>query len=71
MAFSHEGKAKLMTFGKYPDVPLPLARERRTEAQKVLATGIDPMAKRKVEKTADQIARENSFSSVAVRWLEH
>ncbi|MGB6933341.1 MAG: Arm DNA-binding domain-containing protein, partial [Acidobacteriaceae bacterium] len=26
--YRHEGKAKLMTFGKYPDVSLAQARER-------------------------------------------
>lgn len=36
-AFRYEGRSKLMTFGKYPDVPLSLARERHTEARKVLA----------------------------------
>ena len=62
-----EGRAKLMTFGRYPDVPLVLARERHTEARKLLATGVDPMAERKAEKAAS----ENSFQSVANLWLEH
>jgi integrase len=62
-----EGRAKLMTFGKYPDVPLVLARERHSEARKLLATGVDPMAERKAEKAAS----ENSFQSVACLWLEH
>ena len=56
-----------MTLGKYPDVPLVLARERHAEARKLLATGIDPMAERRAEKaTAD-----NSFQSVSNLWLEH
>lgn len=66
-AYRHEGRAKLMTLGKYPDVPLALARERHSEARKVLATGIDPMAERKAEKAAS----ENSFQSVASLWLAH
>jgi hypothetical protein len=70
-AFRYEGKAKLMTFGRYPEVPLALARERLAEARKLLATGINPMEKRKAEKTADQRNTENSFASVAARWLEH
>jgi hypothetical protein len=44
--YRHEGRAKLMTFGKYPHVPLSLARERHAEARKLLATGTDPMAER-------------------------
>jgi integrase len=69
--YRHEGKQKLMTFGRYPDVPLALARERHTEARKLLATGTDPMALRKVEKCAEQVANENSFASIAAEWLEH
>ncbi|MGB7987244.1 MAG: integrase arm-type DNA-binding domain-containing protein [Terracidiphilus sp.] len=66
-AYRHEGKEKLMSFGKYPDVPLGLARERHAEARKRLATGVDPMAERKAEKAAV----ENSFQSVAGFWLAH
>ena len=66
-AYKHEGKEKLMSFGKYPDVPLALARERHAEARKLLATGVDPMAQRKAEKTAEKVAVENSFQSIATR----
>jgi hypothetical protein len=70
-AFRYEGKAKLMTFGRYPDVPLALARERLVEARQLLATGINPMERRKADRTANQVAAENSFASVAARWIEH
>jgi integrase len=70
-AYKHEGKEKLMSFGKYPDVPLALARERHAEARKLLATGTDPMAQRKVQKNAEKAAIENSFQSIASLWLEH
>ena len=59
-AYRLEGKEKLMSFGKYPDVSLALARERHAEARKLLATGVDPMAQRKAEKAAV----ENSFQSM-------
>ena len=70
-AYRFGGKEKLMSLGKYPDVPLALARERHAEARKLLATGIDPMAQRKAEKTAEKAAVENSFQSVATQWLSH
>jgi hypothetical protein len=70
-AYRFGGKEKLMSLGKYPDVPLALARERHAEARKLLATGVDPMAQRKAEKTAEKIAVENSFQSVTKQWLEH
>ena len=70
-AYRFDGKEKLMSLGKYPDVSLALARERHAEARKLLATGVDPMAQRKAEKTAEKIAVENSFQSMAAQWLEH
>ncbi len=70
-AYRFDGKAKLMTLGKYPDISLGLARSRHTEARRLLATGADPMAKRKAAKTAERFAHETSFSSVTARWLAH
>jgi integrase len=46
---------------------LALARERHSDARKQLATGVDPMMERKAERAAV----ENSFESIAMRWLEH
>jgi len=70
-SYRYEGKEKLMAFGKYPDVPLALARDRHRDARKLLATGVDPMEQRKAEKTAGRTAVEDSFASVAQLWIEH
>ena len=70
-SYRFEGKEKLMSFGKYPDVSLALARDRHAEARKLLATGIDPMARRKIEKKVQKVSSENSFQSVYARWLEY
>jgi len=70
-AYEFGGKEKLMSFGKYPDVSLVLARERHDDARKLLATGTDPMAQRKAEKTAEKAATENSFQTIALLWLQH
>lgn len=69
--YRFEGKQKLMAFGNYPDVSLAGARERHAAARALLASGVDPMAQRKAEKIALREASENSFASVAARWLEH
>jgi hypothetical protein len=71
LVYTHEGKEKLMAFGKYPEVPLALARERHAEARKLLAIGLDPMAQRKAAKTAEKAAAENSFRTIAGLWFEH
>ena len=69
--YVYQDKEKLMSFGKYPDVALAMARERHAEARKLLAANVDPMAQRKAEKIAVREASENSFASVAAHWLEH
>ncbi|MGO9339738.1 MAG: Arm DNA-binding domain-containing protein [Terracidiphilus sp.] len=46
--YRHDGEEKLMSFGKYPDVTLALARERHGEARKLLANHalyLEPRAK--------------------------
>lgn len=70
-SYRFEKRERLMAFGKYPDVPLALARERHAEGRRLLATGIDPMAEKKAKKNAEKVAVENSFQSVANKWLEH
>jgi hypothetical protein len=62
-SYKCEGKEKLMSFGKYPEVTLAMARNRHVEARRLLANGLDPMAQRKVAKTAAQTAAQNSFQT--------
>jgi integrase len=52
-------------------VSLSLARDRHTEARKMLASGVDPMAQRKADKTAQSSSSTNSFRAVAAHWYEH
>lgn len=70
-SYRFERKEKLMALGRYPDVSLSKAREGHRAARVLLASGIDPMAKRKAEKNADKAAAENSFQSVALQWHDH
>jgi integrase len=65
------GAEKLMALGRYPEITLANARERRDEARKLLASGTDPMAERKAEKTAVIVATEHTFEKIAERWIEH
>lgn len=47
--YRFEGKEKLLSFGKYPDVSLSDARLMRAEARLLLDKGIDPSSERKKE----------------------
>jgi len=69
--YRFEGAEKLMAFGRYPEVSLSDARERRDMARRKLASGIDPMAERMARKTAVIVATEHTFEKIAGRWLEH
>ena len=47
LAYRFERKAKLLSFGEYPQVSLRAARQRRDEAKALLKDGIDPAEHRK------------------------
>ncbi|WP_313337428.1 Arm DNA-binding domain-containing protein [Sphingobium yanoikuyae] len=42
-------KQKTLSVGVYPDVSLALARERREELRRILASGEDPSSRRKAD----------------------
>ena len=72
MAYTFDGKQKTLAFGVYPDVSLQMARERRAEAKKLLALGVDPgeEKKRRKEEARQEAAGARTFESVAREWLE-
>ncbi len=68
LKYRHGGKEKRLSLGVYPDVSLSEARERRDEARKLLAQGVDPSARRKAAKLATAMRDANSFAAVADEW---
>jgi len=68
LQYRFEGRQKRLSLGVYPDVSLKAARERRDEARKLLAAGIDPSAQRKADKRARRVAAANSFEAIAREW---
>jgi integrase len=69
--YQFENKPKLISLGKYPDISLLQARERRDEARKLVANGIDPSKNRKEVKSARLEAQANSFKQVSEEWYAH
>ncbi len=63
------GKEKLLSLGKYPDVGLKDARERRDDARRLLANEVDPAENRKQQKAAKAERAANSFEGVAREWI--
>ena len=67
--FMFDGKEKLLSLGVYPDVSLKDARERRDEARKLVANGVNPSENRKIQKSARADLIANSFEVVAREWF--
>jgi hypothetical protein len=66
LRYRFEGREKTISLGPLEDVPLKRAREKRDEARRLLADGIDPSAKRQAERHA----AANTFRAIAEEWLE-
>ena len=68
LKFRFGGKEKRLSLGVYPDVGLREARERRDEARKLLARGVDPSLNRKARKQAREDEVDNTFEVLAREW---
>ena len=64
------GKEKTFAIGQYPDVPLKDARERRDEARKLVAKGIDPSSEKRAERQRQRAAAVGTFEKTAREWFE-
>jgi integrase len=69
LKYRFDGKEKRLSLGVYPAVNLKDARNRRDEARKLLANGIDPSENRKAQKSARADRAANSFEAVAREWF--
>jgi len=67
--FKFDGKEKLLSLGIYPDISLKDARDRRDEARKLIANGVNPSENRKIQKLARADLVANSFEIVAREWF--
>jgi integrase len=63
------GKEKRLSLGVYPDISLKDARDRREDARKLVAHGVDPSEARKAAKTASQERGTNSFEVISREWF--
>lgn len=66
--YRFHGKEKRLTFGGYPEVSLPKARELRDQAREKVREGIDPGVDRKQRAAEAALQAENTFKAVAMAW---
>ncbi|HEX5687370.1 MAG TPA: integrase arm-type DNA-binding domain-containing protein [Ideonella sp.] len=81
LRFWSEGKEGMLSLGTYPEVSLADARQRRDEARKQVASGVNPSDARKTAKAASDAkasaartiaaggAAPGTFEAVAREWL--
>lgn len=67
--YRYLGKRKTLSLGVYPTIGVAKALERHRVARKLLAEDTDPGEAKKSAKHAKRLAAENSFKSVAQKWL--
>jgi integrase len=68
LKYDYQGKERSLALGTYPAVSLSDARQRRDDAKKLLANGIDPSETKKAQKAAKTSGDANSFEVVAREW---
>ena len=65
--YRFNGKERLLALGTYPEISLADARERRDQARKQVAHGLDPGAVRKAQKKVETEETE-TFEVIAREW---
>jgi integrase len=63
LAYRFGGKQKTLAIGAYPTFMLKAARDKREEAKRLLANGIDPSMQRRLDKQITSTG--NTFKAVA------
>lgn len=62
------GKRPTLTYGLYPAITLSAARQMHQDARRLLASGVDPGAKKKRDRQTAAKAAANTFKAVAEEW---
>ena len=68
LRYEVDGKEKLLTLGRYPDMALREARAAREEAKGTLRDGRDPGTEQKARRLAGAQARARTFQEIAREW---
>lgn len=67
--YRYGGRAKMLALGAYPIVTLEKARQKRDDARRLLADGINPMDKRRGDAESRKRKERGLFPTVAREWL--
>ncbi|MGB4102263.1 MAG: integrase arm-type DNA-binding domain-containing protein [Alphaproteobacteria bacterium] len=68
--YNFNGKAQMLALGKYPEVSLQEARQKRDEARCLVKAGKHPTREKDAEKLRRTVIGEHTFERVALSWME-
>jgi len=68
--YYYNRKPQILSLGKYPEISLAQARQKRNESKVLLAEGKHPTREKKAKKLRQAYEGENTFRHIAKRWFE-
>lgn len=68
--YQRDGKCHEMGCGPYPEISIPMARERRESYKKMLSCGLDPITEKRKEEAKKKVIYTNRFSELAKDFIE-
>ena len=66
--YRFNGRRRTLTFGLYPALSLATARDRHFEARRLLASGVDPAAKKRQDRREALKGAVNTVAAIAEDW---
>lgn len=69
LKYRYLGVERVLSFGAFPLFSIAEARTKRDEARKLLASGVDPSVKKKLNRIAAETAARNTFGLVAEEFI--
>lgn len=68
--YQYLGRQKTLHIGAWPAVDLAEARERRDQAKKQIASGLDPAREKRNAAMLAKLSADHTFRGIAEEWLE-
>ena len=68
--YQRDGRCHEMGCGTYPEISIPMARERRESYKKMLSCGLDPITEKRKEEAKRKVINTKYFSDLAKVYIE-
>ena len=68
--YQRDGRCHEMGCGPYPEISIPMARERRESYKKMLSCGLDPITEKRKEEAKRKVINTKYFSDLAKVYIE-